>query len=461
MTFSDGLAALLGLGGATRRIGLTELDAMVHPDDRQAVRASRERADQTGNFEAEYQVMRPDGSVRWHRSRGRVEIAGNQAGRATGAAIDITKERNLLVQLEEARAVAEAAADSARQAERLEQDRKTVLELVARDQPLDQIMMTMACVVARQLAGSVCSIQLELPDGSRIAVSPRCPDQFASALALVSIASVNETFPAEPIANLSSHPEWQNCLENGDFPFPRYRAVPILRNNRRAGVIVSFCEEALAGTQAQDRLLEPWGQFASLAVDRRGLYDQLSTRAQYDHLTALLNRASLYERLDRQINQSAREGGSMAVLYLDLDGFKDINDRHGHSGGDAVLQSVSRRMLESVRQTDIAARIGGDEFVVILPGVSDRREAYRVGELIVSAISQPNPFNGRELRVGASLGISLYPDDAAQTDTLLKMADEDMYRAKVNRTTRQPAQQAFSPGLVSAWQLTAGSPVME
>ena len=136
--------------------------------------------------------------------------------------------------------------------------------------------------------------------------------------------------------------------------------MPILRNTRLTGLIFSFFEDSRLATHAEEKLLDSWGQFASLAVERRGLYEQLSFRAQYDSLTALLNRASLYDRLDAQIHQTNPERSPMAVLYLDLDLFKAINDRYGHGGGDKVLQEVSRRILESIRRSDFAARIGGD-----------------------------------------------------------------------------------------------------
>jgi diguanylate cyclase (GGDEF)-like protein len=258
---------------------------------------------------------------------------------------------------------------------------------------------------------------------------------------------------SEPIARLSTDPEWLRFIEKReDFPFQYYRAVPILRNSRLTGLIISFFAEDRPDCQAEEKLLESWGQFASLAVERRGLYEQLSFRAQYDSLTTLLNRGSLYDRVDAQIRHPERS--PMALLYLDLDRFKEINDRYGHGAGDKVLQDVSRRILDNVRRTDFAARIGGDEFVVILPGVSDRKEASRVANLLVRAIEQPVSFNSRELRVGGSIGISIYPDDGAHTDALLKMADEDMYREKLRRRSFRPGQYAGvpdpSPALLSA-----------
>jgi diguanylate cyclase (GGDEF)-like protein len=215
-------------------------------------------------------------------------------------------------------------------------------------------------------------------------------------------------------------------------------------------MIISFCTGDCPDSQTDEKLLESWGQFASLAVERRGLYEQLSFRAQHDSLTALLNRASLYDHLDAQIRKTSAEGGGMAVIYLDLDRFKEINDRFGHGTGDKVLQDVSRRILESVRHTDIAARIGGDEFIVILPGVADRKEASRVAELVVNAIGHAD-FDGPELRIGASFGVSIYPGDGPDTDTLLKMADEDMYRTKLRR-------RSFPPERKGTWEADPVSP---
>jgi diguanylate cyclase (GGDEF)-like protein len=128
----------------------------------------------------------------------------------------------------------------------------------------------------------------------------------------------------------------------------------------------------------------------------------------------------------------------VAVIYVDLDRFKEINDRYGHGAGDEVLQHVAQRILDRVGPSDIAARIGGDEFVVILPGVGNRLEASRVAELVVGAIEQPCCYRGREVFVGASFGISIYPDDGVHTDALLRMADEDMYRAKLKRRSVRP-----------------------
>jgi diguanylate cyclase (GGDEF)-like protein len=419
---------MMEVSGDKLELTVQEFDAMVHPEDLGSLRAAVDPANANlGTVQNEFRLMLPSGSLRWMRSQWRFELTDGAPTRATGAMIDITEEKKMLAQSQDAR-----------QAERLEQERKTILELVAKDQPLDKISTTMAHAVASHLPGSLCSIQIELTDASRISVYSGFPERLATALDRVAITSIRGTFSSQPIASLSTDWQWFQFIEScGDFPFQHYRAVPILHNMRMTGMILSFFAEERAASHVEEHMMESWGQFASLAVERRGLYEQLSFRAQYDPLTTLLNRASLYDRADAQIRNTSAERSAMAVLYLDVDDFKEINDRFGHGAGDKVLPNISQRILKSVRQTDFAARIGGDEFVVILPGVSDRREASRIAGLLTNAIEQPVPFNGRELRVGASVGTSIYPDDGAHTDALLKIADEDMYREKLRRRSFQ------------------------
>jgi two-component system CheB/CheR fusion protein len=189
--------------------------------------------------------------------------------------------------------------------------------------------------------------------------------------------------------------------------------------------------------------LESWGRFASLAVERRGLYKQLSFRAQYDSLTSLLNRASLYERLAGLIRGGgggSGHGNSLAIIYLDLDSFKEINDTLGHGAGDVVLKHVAHQIVSSVRRTDAVARIGGDEFVIVLPGVSDRSEVMQVANTVARAIVEPVEVEERLLSVSASLGISMYPLDGMDTDTLLKVADESMYKVKLTHRSRRASE---------------------
>jgi diguanylate cyclase (GGDEF)-like protein len=426
---------------------------MVHPEDRQSLRDAIDPTDaRAGTIQDEFRLVLPSGAIHWMRSRWSFEPGESPPTRASGAMIDITKEREEVVQAEQELERAEAATRVAHKAEKLEQDRNEILELVANDQPLVGIIAAMADAVASHLPGSLCSIRIEASADSHISVYPEFPENLAAALEQIGIASINPTLTSAPVDKLSDDARWLRFIHSsGQSPYRHYRAVPVMRSSRLTGMIVSFFAEDRPDGHIEQTLLESWGRFASLAVERRGLYEQLSFRAQYDSLTALLNRAALYDHVDSLIRANASKPVPMAVVYLDLDGFKQINDTHGHGAGDKVLQHVSAHILESVRKTDMVARLGGDEFVIVLPGVGDPAEARRIADLVTAAIVQPLAYAGRELRIGVSFGISVYPADGDNTDALLKIADEDMYRAKLRHRTL-PASAADQPkgGAVAA-----------
>jgi diguanylate cyclase (GGDEF)-like protein len=440
VTLSEGLAALMERPLSRFQVTPVEFEAMVHPDDRHALWSSPERRMQPGGTQqAEFRLVLPSGAVRWMRSQWAFEPGANPPTRLTGAMIDVTNEKDMIVEAEQERAAAEASARVARQAERLEQDRKTILELVANDQPLEQVAATMATTVASHLPGSLCAIRIEVPDDERIALYPQFPAALAQACDHIDLASIKESLTAAPIEKLSAAPGWARfCDSAAREPHRLYRAVPVIRDSQRVGIILSLLREDCSDSQAQQKLLDSWGRFASLAVERRGLYKQLSFRAQYDSLTSLLNRASLYERLGGVIRGAG--GNSLALIYLDLDSFKEINDTLGHGAGDVVLKHVAHRILASVRRTDAVARIGGDEFVIVLPGVKDRSEVVQVANTVAAAIAAPVEVEDQLLAISASLGISMFPVDGRDTDTLLKVADESMYKVKLTHRSRRASQ---------------------
>jgi diguanylate cyclase (GGDEF)-like protein len=439
MTLSAGLAQMMERPVSQFELTRAEFYAMVHPEDRQALRNTINPADaRTGTIQDEFRVVLPSGAIHWMRSRWCFDPNENPPNRASGAMIDITKEREEVVQAEQELARAEAATRVAHKAEKLEQDRKEILELVANDQPLEGIIAAMADAVASHLPGSLCSIRIEAPDDSHISAYPNFPDNLVVALEQVGITSINQTPASAPIDKLSDDARWLKFIQSGgQLPYQHYRAVPVMRSSRLTGMIVSLLAEDPPDGHAEQILLESWGRFASLAVERRGLYEQLSFRAQYDSLTALLNRAALYDHVDSWIRAYPAKRSPMSLIYLDLDGFKQINDTHGHGAGDKILQHVSAHILESVRRTDVVARLGGDEFVIVLPGVGEPTEARRIADLVAAAIARPLTYGGRELRIAASFGISVYPRDGDNTDALLKIADEDMYRAKLKHRKLQ------------------------
>ncbi|MDL2357427.1 MAG: EAL domain-containing protein [Pseudomonadota bacterium] len=167
-------------------------------------------------------------------------------------------------------------------------------------------------------------------------------------------------------------------------------------------------------------------------VERRQAEARVHHMAYHDSLTGLPNRALLSDRLDRAMLAAQRSERRLAVMFIDLDRFKTINDSLGHQTGDHLLKAVASRLCRAVRASDTVARLGGDEFVVLVPGIRDPLECDRVAEKIIEALAAPFPFEGRMLHITPSIGICLYPDDGADVDTLMRHADAAMYHAKAS-----------------------------
>jgi diguanylate cyclase (GGDEF)-like protein/PAS domain S-box-containing protein len=165
-------------------------------------------------------------------------------------------------------------------------------------------------------------------------------------------------------------------------------------------------------------------------TERKRAEQKIAHLAHFDSLTDLPNRASFVDILDHSISLAKRNVHKVAVLFLDLDGFKAINDTLGHQAGDLLLQSVSKRLKESIRDSDAVARVGGDEFILVLENVESNENANQVANKIIAALSQPFDLAGQLSHIGGSIGISLFPDNAETKEELIKQADEAMYLAK-------------------------------
>ena len=167
-------------------------------------------------------------------------------------------------------------------------------------------------------------------------------------------------------------------------------------------------------------------------TERKAAEEKIKHLAHHDHLTDLPNRVLFMDRLDQAISLAKRSSAKIALLFLDLDGFKLVNDRMGHDMGDRLLQGVALRLNEIVRSSDTVARVGGDEFVLVLNNIGSTKDAAIVAEKIIQSLALPFELNGKECRVGGSVGIAVFPDDSELPETLLKRADEAMYVAKQN-----------------------------
>ncbi|WP_298722595.1 diguanylate cyclase [uncultured Oceanisphaera sp.] len=153
-------------------------------------------------------------------------------------------------------------------------------------------------------------------------------------------------------------------------------------------------------------------------------------RAHHDALTGLPARALLMDRLEHALSHTRRTGASMAVLFIDLDGFKSVNDTLGHAAGDLLLQMVAKRLLYCMREEDTVARFGGDEFVIVLENIDHVGDIDMIADRILETLQQPFTVVGQQVCISGSLGVSLYPQNGTNADSLLRHADEAMYQAK-------------------------------
>jgi diguanylate cyclase (GGDEF)-like protein/PAS domain S-box-containing protein len=167
-------------------------------------------------------------------------------------------------------------------------------------------------------------------------------------------------------------------------------------------------------------------------TERRRLQEKLERLAHYDPLTALPNRALFFDRLEGAVARARREERRFALLFIDLDGFKAVNDRYGHDAGDYLLFETARRLRAAIRDSDTAGRMGGDEFTVLLENISKADDAVAVAEKIHASLTEIATIPaGASVKVGASIGIAVFPDDGTDGESVLKAADSAMYAIKL------------------------------
>lgn len=240
---------------------------------------------------------------------------------------------------------------------------------------------------------------------------------------IVGIIDANPQAPALAIAEKHGIPSFTNLTEAIEA------SRPCLAFNLTGDDSITPCAEAQLGNTNviggfQARFL--WNVITRLKQTN----EQILHLAHHDTLTALPNRILFYDRLNQAITRARRDKESFAVLFLDLDGFKLINDTFGHDVGDALLREVAKRIVACVRDSDTVARMGGDEFTVILSNVRTPNSKDRVAKKIVEAIARPFVLNGKNCSVSVSIGIALYPDNGKTAEQLVKIADAAMYLAK-------------------------------
>ncbi|MBF0424445.1 MAG: diguanylate cyclase [Magnetococcales bacterium] len=223
---------------------------------------------------------------------------------------------------------------------------------------------------------------------------------------------------------------------DGIKPHGHY-CIPILSRGRLLGVLNLYIPQGHPRNPEEDAFMATIANTLAGIIERRQIEAQLRDaeeklrqKAHHDTLTGLPNRLLFQELLQRSLAQVRREGKSLAVLFMDLDRFKEVNDTLGHEAGDQLLIEVAKRICACLREEDTVARLGGDEFTLILQEPSRREDIVRVVQRIIEQVRKPFVLKGRECHVGASVGISLHPEHGRDPVTLLKKADQAMYQTK-------------------------------
>ncbi|GAB2590021.1 diguanylate cyclase domain-containing protein [Nitrincola alkalisediminis] len=332
----------------------------------------------------------------------------------------------------------------------LQRHRNTLLEMIAADQPIEQILQEIVLSVEAYNPKTFCSILLFHSDTEtlHIGAAPSLPQEYNQAINGVKIGPAVGAcgsaayFKKRVItADIAQHPFWKDykhlSLKHG---LKACWSEPIMRKNGHLlGTFAIYHTKVSEPTSDDIQLIRESAQLAEIAIERHLAYDELRRSeerhrhlAQHDPLTGLANRSLFSDRLNQSLKHAKRHSSSFAVLLIDLNGFKPINDEFGHNFGDLVLKEVATRLKAIVRESDTVSRIGGDEFVILLHNVDSRAAAQQVVDKIHQAFTDPF-CEPDSVNLSCSIGIALYPDDGATEIELTQVADIRMYQNKQGR----------------------------
>lgn len=365
-----------------------------HPDDKAQVRAFMKDhfRNRTSNFDADFRVRCKDGSWKWVRTRGMVvrQDAQGRPQRMIGTYVDISDRQQRESELRLASAVFNIADE--------------------------------AMVVTN-------------PQNEIISVNP--------AFTIVTGYAPEEAIGRNPnMLSAKTHSKafyqalWTQLVETGSW------SGEVLNRKKSGEVYVEWLSIKRV-LDDQRQLTHHVAVFSDITA-RKAAEGRIRHLAMHDALTDLPNRTLLTERIEQAIIRVRREKSRLGLLYFDLDQFKPINDSLGHEVGDLLLKTVARRVVDCVRESDTVARVGGDEFVVLLPVLAEERDALMVAEKIRAALNQPFQVAGNTLNISTSIGLTIYPEHGVDEQMLTRNADAAMYQAKTQGRNRVVV---YQPGM--------------
>lgn len=435
--WSDEAARIREIEPGTSMTG-EEAIAFYEPEAREVVRAANRAAIEQGTpWDYELPMITRRGRHIWVRNRGEAIIHDGRTVLLTGAMQDIT-ERKL------------AELSLLRRSRELEMH-NSILRQIHHFAPLDEMLDSMARQIETLAPDFLCSILLLDADGRRLrhVAAPSLPAFYTEALDRIAIgdgvgccgmaAGRGERVLA---VDLQTHPLWAGCRELVARAGLRSCWAEPIRNHQgeMLGTLAIYQRQPGRPSVEAMETIENFANLAELVIARHRSEAQIRSLAYYDVLTQLPNRRTLDDRLGQAMALSKRSGRYGALMFVDLDNFKPLNDRHGHAVGDQLLIQVAQRVLACVREMDTVARFGGDEFVIVVGELDERRDASAAQALVVAekirdSIADIFHLSAKdEAPIGhcctASIGVVLFLNHEATLDEILKRADEAMYRAK-------------------------------
>lgn len=357
-----------------------------------------------------------------HKDGHRVRVmwsarCSEQDGKRIGVARDVTELR----QAEAVQHAIYAISEAAHEAEDLDILVREIQRIVATLVPLDGMAVATCDPRTKQLSFTYQRDR----DGNALELYGPLGCAFCDRV----ICGGHVTRSADASAALLGH-DATVCEGHG-----AWLALPLVVEHSTIGSLVLKCEPEWRWGDKDRELLNFVAEQVAIAIDRAQMKAELLRAARYDELTGLPNRRLLRDRIDSALAHCGRKQSSIALLYVDLDDFKQVNDTFGHAAGDRLLTEVARRMSDCVRETDTVGRLGGDEFVVLLEDIARREDAELVAGKLGEALSAPVHVEGRAVPLRASVGLALYPEDGRDVGQLLKHADGAMYRVKRGRAS--------------------------
>lgn len=325
--------------------------------------------------------------------------------------------------------------------ELMETERRNFLESITQNQPLEDSLDQLVRILENQLEGALCSVLLLKPGRLCHVAATTMGKEMMLGLEGRQLEEIAGAVGADPdqkemvfVEDLSAVcPDRQVKEWAAAFNLKSCWFAPVVHaDGEPLGLIIVFFHEIRRATPQEHGRLQVATGMAAIAIEHRRLTDRLSYQAQHDALTGLPNRFLLDDRLQQAVAFANRHESRVAVLLLDLDGFKYVNDTLGHQAGDQVLVEVAERLRSVIRQADTLARVGGDEFCIIITGVRKPDDVLRVAHTCLESLRKPILIAERDYSVSASIGISYYPEHGRDAEVLQQHADTAMYHAKFN-----------------------------